>query len=295
MNKSIEVLKSIYKPYRYTIKGKSTILETTCGDFIIKPKNKDINELYTYLTNRGFMNYPKIIDSSRDEVNVFEYVEDIKLPKEQKCDDLIEIIASLHNKTSYFKEVSEDKFKSIYEDIKSNISYLSNYYNTLYEIGFNEVYATPSNYIFMRNYFKINAALEYANSELNNWYSLVTNETKIRVCLIHNNLELNHLLNNKLISWDNYMIDTPVIDIVKLYKKEWKNINFSEILERYIYKFPLLDYEKKLLFILISLPPQIKKSNNEFEKCKVISEVMDYVFKTEELIRPYNTKQEEEK
>ena len=295
MNKSIEILKSIYKPYRYTIKGKSTILETTCGDFIIKPKNKDINELYTYLTNRGFINYPKIINSSRDEVNVFEYVEDIKLPKEQKCDDLIEIIASLHNKTSYFKEVSEDRFKSIYEDVLSNINYLSNYYNTLYEIGFNEVYASPSNYIFMRNYYKLNSALEYAKSELENWYSLVTNETKIRVCLIHNNLELNHLLNDKLISWDNYMIDTPVIDIVKLYKKEWKNINFSEILERYMYKFPLLEYEKKLLFILISMPPEIKKSDNEFEKCKVVSEVMDYVFKTEELIRPYNAEHEEEK
>ena len=295
MNKSIEILKSIYKPYRYTIKGKSTILETTCGDFIIKPKNKDINELYTYLTNRGFINYPKIIDSSRDEVNVFEYVEDIKLPKEQKCDDLIEIIASLHNKTSYFKEVSEDRFKSIYEDVLSNINYLSNYYNTLYEIGFNEVYASPSNYIFMRNYYKLNRALEYAKSELENWYSLVTSETKIRVCLIHNNLELNHLLNDKLISWDNYMIDTPVIDIVKLYKKEWKNINFSEILERYMYKFPLLEYEKKLLFILISMPPEIKKSDNEFEKCKVVSEVMDYVFKTEELIRPYNAEHEEEK
>ncbi len=295
MNKSIEILKSIYKPYRYTIKGKSTILETTCGDFIIKPKNKDINELYTYLTNRGFINYPKIIDSSRDEVNVFEYVEDIKLPKEQKCDDLIEIIASLHNKTSYFKEVSEDRFKSIYEDVLSNINYLSNYYNTLYEIGFNEVYASPSNYIFMRNYYKLNSALEYAKSELENWYSLVTSETKIRVCLIHNNLELNHLLNDKLISWDNYMIDTPVIDIVKLYKKEWKNINFSEILERYMYKFPLLEYEKKLLFILISMPPEIKKSDNEFEKCKVVSEVMDYVFKTEELIRPYNAEHEEEK
>ena len=295
MNKSIEVLKSIYKPYRYTIKGKSTILETTCGDFIIKPKNKDINELYTYLTNRGFINYPKIIDSSRDEVNVFEYVEDVKLPKEQKCDDLIEIIASLHNKTSYFKEVSEDRFKSIYEDVLSNINYLSNYYNTLYEIGFNEVYASPSNYIFMRNYYKLNSALEYAKSELENWYSLVTSETKIRVCLIHNNLELNHLLNDKLISWDNYMIDTPVIDIVKLYKKEWKNINFSEILERYMYKFPLLEYEKKLLFILISMPPEIKKSDNEFEKCKLVSEVMDYVFKTEELIRPYNAEHEEEK
>ena len=104
MNKSLEILKAIYKPYRYTIKGKTTILETTSGDFIIKPKNKDINELYNYLTNRGFINFPKIIDASRDEVNVFEYVEDTKLPKEQKCEDLIELIASLHNKTSYFKE-----------------------------------------------------------------------------------------------------------------------------------------------------------------------------------------------
>lgn len=147
----------------------------------------------------------------------------------------------------------------------------------------------------MRNYYKLNSALEYAKSELENWYSLVTSETKIRVCLIHNNLELNHLLNDKLISWDNYMIDTPVIDIVKLYKKEWKNINFSEILERYMYKFSLLEYEKKLLFILISMPPEVKKSDNEFEKCKVVSEVMDYVFKTEELIRPYNAEHEEEK
>ena len=112
---------------------------------------------------------------------------------------------------------------------------------------------------------------------------------------MNNNLELNHLRDNKLISWDNYIIDTPVIDIVKLYKKEWNNIEFSEILSRYMYKFPLLDYEKKLLFILITLPPESKKSNNEFERCQNVSNLIDYVFKTEELIRPYNTHDEEEK
>ena len=295
MNKSLEILKAIYKPYRYTIKGKTTILETTSGDFIIKPKNKDMNELYNYLTNRGFMNFTKIIDASRDEVNVFEYVEDTKLPKEQKCEDLIELIASLHNKTSYFKEVSSDKFKTIYEDIKSNINYLTNYYNTLYEIGFNEDYESPSNYLLLRNYYKLDASLKYAEKELDEWYSLVTSENKIRVATLHNNLELNHLRDNKLISWDNYIIDTPVIDIVKLYKKEWNNIEFSEILSRYMYKFPLLDYEKKLLFILITLPPESKKSNNEFERCQNVSNLIDYVFKTEELIRPYNTHDEEEK
>lgn len=293
MNKSLEILKSIYKPYRYTIKGKTTILETSQGDFLIKEKNKDISKLYTYLTNRGFTLFPRIIDSSRSEVNVFEYLTDSSIPKEQKCDDLIDIVASLHNKTSYFKEVSIDKFKSIYEDIKSNINYLSNYFNTLYEMYFSITYMSPSEYLFMRNYYKIKASLNYASEELDNWYNLVSNEDKIRVSIIHNNLELNHLIDNKLISWDNYRTDTPIIDIVKLYKKEWNNMNFSEALERYIYRFPLLDYEKKLLFILISLPDATNINfTSEFDKCKKISSIINYIFKTEELIRPYNTNEE---
>ncbi len=295
MNKSLEILKAIYKPYRYTIKGKATIIETSSGDFLIKPKNKDLNELYNYLINRGFTYFPKLIDSSRDEVNVFEYVEDITLPKEQKCDDLIELIASLHNKTSYFKEVSNDKFKEIYDNIKSNINYLKAYFNTLYEIGFEEEFSSPANYLFMRNFYKIDASLKYAEEELDNWYNLVQNENKIRVAIVHNNLEINHLINNKLISWDNYIIDTPVIDIANLYKKEWNNMDFSEILSRYMYKFPLLLYEKKLLFILITLPVECSKSSSEFERCQNISNLVDYIFKTEELIRPYNTENEEEK
>ena len=156
---------------------------------------------------------------------------------------------------------------------------------------------------FSRNFGKesamqaglLNASLKYADSELSNWYELVSKETKIRVALVHNNLELNHLLNNKLISWDKYTIDTPILDIVNLYKKEWQNMNFSECLSRYIYKFPLLEYEKKLLFILLSLPPSLEKFDSEFKKCQNISNLINYIFKTEELIRPYNTEHEEEK
>ena len=298
MNRSLDILKAIYKPYRYTIKGKATILETTSGDFIIKEKNKDLNELYNYLISRGFDNFPKLIDSSRKDINVFEYVESITMPKEQMCDDIIDLIASLHNKTSYFKEVSEDKFKSIYEDIKSNISFLKNYYDTMYEIGFNEEYMSPSTYLFMRNFYKINAALDFCDREIDEWYELIKGETKIRVSVVHNNLSIEHFLKgNKevLISWDNYLIDTPIIDIVKLYKNEYLNMNFSEVLERYFYKFSLLPYEQKLLFVLITMPPEIKMSNDEFNKCKNISKVIDYVFKTEDLIRPYYAEEEEKK
>ena len=257
MNKSLEILKSIYKPYRYTLKGKATLLETTSGDFIIKPKKKDISELYNYLLSRGFDNFPKLIDASRADVNVFEYIESIRMPKEQMCDDIIDLIASLHNKTSYFKEVSEDTYKAIYEDIKSNISYMKNYYDTMFEIGFTAVYPSPSNYQFLRNFSKLNAALDFCSKELDNWYDLIKGETKTRVAVVHNNLSLEHYLkSNKevLISWDDYMIDTPIIDLVKLYKNTYLTVNFSEVLERYLYKFPLLEYEKKLLFILITLP-----------------------------------------
>ncbi|HIU11332.1 MAG TPA: hypothetical protein IAB65_01390 [Candidatus Onthocola stercorigallinarum] len=298
MNRSLDILKAIYKPYRYTIKGKATILETTSGDFLIKEKNKDLNELYNYLISRGFDNFPKLIDSSRKDINVFEYVESITMPKEQMCDDIIDLIASLHNKTSYFKEVSEDKFKSIYEDIKSNISFLKNYYDTMYEIGFSEEFMSPATYLFMRNFYKINAALDFCDREIDEWYELIKGESKIRVSVVHNNLSIEHFLKgNKevLISWDNYLIDTPIIDIVKLYKNEYLNMNFSEVLERYFYKFSLLPYEQKLLFVLITMPPEIKMSNDEFNKCKNISKVIDYVFKTEDLIRPYYAEEEEKK
>lgn len=290
MNKSLEILKAIYKPYRYTLKGKATLLETTSGDFIIKPKKKNISELYNYLLSRGFDNFPKLIDSSREEVNVFEYVESITMPKEQMADDIIDLIASLHNKTSYFKEVSEDTYKAIYEDIKSNIAYLKNYYNTLFDIGFEEVYPSPDNYQLLRNFSKIRAALDFCEKELDDWYDLIKGSTQIRVAVVHNNLSLEHYLKSSkevLISWDDYLIDTPVIDIVKLYKKEYLNLNFSEMLERYLYKFPLLEHEKKLLFILLTLPPEVKKCPNSFLRCKENNRLIDYIFKTEELLRPY--------
>ena len=297
MNRSLEILKAIYKPYRYTLKGKATLLETTSGDFIIKPKKKNINELYNYLISRGFDNFPKLIDSSRKEVNVFEYIESIRMPKEQICDDIIDIIASLHNKTSYFKEVTEDTYKAIYEDIKSNISYLKNYYDTLYEIGYNEVYMSPANYQFMRSFSKINSALDFCNQELDDWYELIKGETKTRVAVVHNNLSFDHYLKGSkevLISWDNFLIDTPIIDLVKLYKAEYLNINFSEGLERYMHKFPLLEYEKKLLFILITLPPELKHEDTTFLQCRENNRVIDYVFKTEDLIKPYYTNEETE-
>ena len=296
MNRSLEVLKAIYKPYRYTIKGKATVLETTSGMFLIKEKQKDIGKLFDYLIHRHFDNFPNIIDESRKDVNVYEYVEGINLPNDQKCEDLIDLLSLLHTKTSYFKEVSEDKYKEIYENIKGNIAYLKNFFLVKYEMFFPEVYMSPSHYLFMRNFWKVDAALDFAENELDEWYSLVKEENKIRVSVVHNNLELDHFIKSDkdyFISWDNAKIDTPVLDFVNLYKKEYEKCNFEIVLKKYINEFPLLEYEKKLLFILLTLPPTIKESSDEFTNTKQMRKLFDYVFKTENLIRPYYANDEE--
>lgn len=298
MNSSLEVLKQVYKPYRYTLKKKSIILETTAGNYVVKEKGStDIKELYSYLISRNFDNFPALIDGERNEVNVYEYVEDITTPIEQKSLDMADVVASLHNKTTYFKEVSEDTYKSIFESISSNINYLSSYYGELMNKINREVYMSPSHYLIARNSSKIFAALDFCQKELDEWYELVKTKTKERVALIHNNLSTEHLLKGSrdaLISWDNSKVDSPVLDMIKFYQNDYQSIDFEEVFKRYLERYPLNEEEKKLFFITISIPKEIKLTKRQFDNCKEIREKLDYLFKTESLVRPYYAVEEVE-
>ena len=292
MNKSIEVLKDIYKPIRYTKRGKITILETTSGNFVVKPKENDVAKVYRYLQSRNFHEFPELVDFSRADVNMFSYVEDTPMPTEQKAQDLIGILASLHQKTAYFKTVSLDTYQEIYENIDSNIQYLKQYYDTLFDNCFLENYMSPSHYLFMRNSSKILSSLDFAKRELDDWFELVKQESRQRVSFIHNNMSLEHYLKGDrdyFISWEKSKIDSPVLDLVHFYQTDYFDVEFITLFQKYQEKFPLQEAEKKLFFILISLPMKMTFTEEEFQNCKMVREGLDYLFKTEELVRPYYT------
>lgn len=297
MNNALEVLKNTYKPYRFTKKKNVTIIDSTSGTFVIKEKsNKKLNEIFNYLLSRNFDYFPKLATEEREDVNIFEYIEDIPTPKEQKAIDMIDLVSLLHNKTTYYKEVTEDKYKEIYENLKNNILYVENYYNTLYDRLIDEVYPSPSHYLLMRNIYKIFAAITYCNESLDDWYNEIKDEKKTRVALIHNNLETDHFLrNNKeyLISWEKAKIDSPILDLVNFYQKEYMNYNFEVILDRYQKNYPLKPAEQKLFLIVISIPPIIEFSGRELATTKIIREKLDYVFKTELLVKSLNTNTED--
>ena len=162
MNRTFEIIKSIYKPHRITLKGKTSIFETTSGKFLVKEKGMtNIKNLYNYLISRNFDSFPHLIDGDRSELNIFEYIEDIETPKEQKALDLIGVISNLHNKTTYYKEVTEDQYKSIYEEILNNINYLTDLYNKEFERIVGVVYMSPSDYLLIRNSTEILSSLEF--------------------------------------------------------------------------------------------------------------------------------------
>ena len=294
---SLDILKSVYKPYRYTIKSNVTIAESTSGKFVIKKQNKDLFTLFNYLNNRGFENFPKIVQNYRNEENVFEFIEEDPIPEEQKLIDLADLLASLHNKTVYYKKTSLDDFKEVYDAVSNNISYLSSYFEAMFLNICKEEFVSPSNYLFARNYYKVRQSLSFCKEELDEWYDLVKENDKTRVAVVHNNLSLEHFIynqrNSALISWDNYQIDTPVMDFVHLYQKEYLNHDFSAFIEKYFNHFELLESERKLLFILISLPMHFELQENEFNNTKIVKANMYYIYCTEKLIGPYYPKEEE--
>lgn len=296
MNEKLKEIVLKYKPLKYTLKGKTINVNSMQGNFVIKPAKKDIISLFSYLNSRSFYNYPKVIAKDDDYIT-YEYLKELDTPKEQQLLDLVLVVAKLHNKTVYFKEVTEDKYKEIYDNIKDNVIYLRDYYSGIYDEAFNEIYISPAKYNFLLNYSLLNNDLAFILDELDEWFNLVKESNKQRVCLIHNNLSLEHFvkgMDSYLISWDKYTFDTPVMDIVNLYHNEYLTCDFSGILKEYLKNFKLSVDEEKLLFILLSLPDKVNFDDSEFNNTINVANLVDYIKRTEKLIRPYYTEKQKE-
>lgn len=282
------------KTHSYRKLGKATLIDSNLGKLVLKEKtNQDI---YDYLESRSFNYYPKqVVDDDRYEIT--EYVEEIIMPDDQKMLDLINLVALLHNKTTYYKNVDVDEFKKNYEEISKDIDYLFHYYNDLITVIESKVYMSPPEYLLARNISIVFAALNYTKQELEDWYELVKDKRKRRYVALHNNLSLDHFIRNKnayLVSWNQSTIDIPIYDLYKLYKRHCLDFDFEVLLKKYEQIYPLLEEERKLLFILISLPDKVDFNGSHYDTCLSINHMIDCLYKTESFVLPYNSKNTEQ-
>lgn len=252
---------------------------------VIKNNTNNYLELYNYLKSRGF-NYIPNLEYIDDDIYIYSFEENIISPKEQRLSDIIKLDSYLHNKTSYFKDVSLDEIKQVYEYLKNKIIDVNNYYETLIENIESNVYMSPSQYLLARNYSFIYYCLDYSSKELDSWYELVTKNRKIRFSVINNNLDIEHIIkneNNYLINWDKALNEMPIYDFIYLYKKYFNSYDFSVLFKEYIKRFSLNIDEEKLLFINLFIPYKIYFSSNEIDNTVKVANLCKYLTSTDNL------------
>ena len=271
---------------KYTMKGKTMIVNTPLGQFALKKGNLD--NIYKYLLSRNFEYFPKVIDSNEDST-IYEFVDDVKYDNEQRAFDLIHTIALLHSKTTYYKDVDIDEYKKIFEETMEKINYIYNYYMDVINIIESKIYMSPSEYLIARNISKIFSCIYFCKNELEQWYEIVKNEKRKRVVTLHNNLKLDNIIRNKsvyLIGWEYSKIDSPIYDFINFYNKYALYFDFRSLLNEYERIFPFKEEEKKLLSVLISIPSKIPNTEKEYNKVKNVRQLLDKIYKTEMLLTP---------
>lgn len=291
MENNLKNIINKYKAKKVTLKNSAKIIENENTRLVIKKDNPNILDTYNYLLSRSFDYFPKIIYKDND-YNVYEYVEDVNEPSEQRILDIITLTSILHSKTTFYKEVDIDNYKYLYETINKKLEYLFNYYNDIITLIEKNIYMSPSNYIIARNINKIFETINYCKYEVDSWYELIKDKRKIRVVNIHNNLSLDHYIKNDkpyLISWNKNKIDMPIYDLLTLYKKYYLEFDFYELFNYYESRYPLTNEERKMLFILMSIPEKLVLDSSEYKNSIKCRKFFDYIYKTEELINEYKS------
>lgn len=292
MNNEIRLVAAKYNifPKRVTIKNSAKIIDNKI--VIKKRKNNDLDRTYKYLKSRSFDYFPELMDVNND-YEIYPYIEDTDEPIEQKAIDLIHILSLLHSKTTFYREVDIDKNKQIYEDITIKLDYLNNYYNDLITLIEKEVYMSPSSYLIARNINIIFGSIYFAKDSIEKWYKKIENSKNERVVHVHNNINLDHYIKNDkpyLISWNRSKIDSPIYDLLSFYKSHYLELDFDDLFHYYESNYPLKEEERLLLFSCMAIPDKIEIESDEYKMCIKINKMMDYLYKTSNLIMNYRDK-----
>ena len=257
--------------------GKVTIIYKEEEIKVKKEKRKDLKNLFNYFENRNIIIHPKLIDEDSN-YEYYEYFNSINNDEAYK--NIGKTLGDLHYRTSMIKKISKRKHKDVYEKIIDNIDSIKEEYTKRIEKIDKERYMSPSDYLLARNYTIIYQTIIKSEKNINSWYNIVKDKEEERVVVVHNNLKRNNIHstpNTILTGWDNYIIDTPVLDIYKLYKNEYKEIDIIKTIKDYSEENELTKEDKLLLKALIYILPTTNNKKNELEKIKTIKELLYYI------------------
>ena len=289
MNKSIyDVIKKHQLHPKSYQKNKSVYIINSNNNYLAIKLNTNNYDIYKYLLSRDFLYFPKFFNDPNDNYDILEYIDDLEVSTSQKVNDYISILSFLHLKTSYRREIDLDEVKEKYEALTNKIVSLRDYYHNLNNSIDKELFLSPAMYLLVKNISLIYKMLDKSLILLNELYEKIKNDKSIRIALLHNNIDLNHVITNNqlyLISWDRAYFDSPVYELESFYRKYYQYIEINDFLKIYEVTNKLSSGEKKFLLILLSIPKEIHLTNNTYLDTEKINNEISYLNKVYELLK----------
>ncbi len=238
----------------FYVTDKSFFLKTSKNDYFIKESIKKNDDLYLYLKsiNVNSINYPIdyiVVDNIR--YNIFEYLEDIYHPDDKKIIELKNALIDLHFKTQTKKTLTSKNFKylkRIYEKLDFRFKNLELFQRTI------EVKKEKNDYDWIilskyNIYLDAKKELYNLNKKIN---KTITNKISIYYAINHTNPNINHLLNNKLVSIDKAKFGIVVSDIAKFYiENDYINIDWFNLIDEWLNKYNDNFYKVYFKFLVL--------------------------------------------
>lgn len=213
-----------------------TLLSFKDKKYILKKVNKKTKNIYDFLASQKVENilYPlKQFIFEKEIFFIYNYVNNYEYPGEKKISDLINATHELHKKTGFVVRLNDINFKYFYRSYKT----LDRIFQTL-EMMIRECEVkkekTDFEWIVLSKYYIFLEAKKIMYQTQRKIHKYLDNHGSAIYSLNHGNLNLNHYIQKKLISFDNGYIGIFVSDYAKLYvslddnEGEW----FKEIEEK---------------------------------------------------------------
>jgi hypothetical protein len=87
----------------------------------------------------------------------------------------------------------------------------------------------------------------------------------------------------------------PIYDLISLYKNHYLDFEFIDIFNIYLKKYPLTKEEMTLFLTIIAIPNKIDYENSEYKTVLNVRRIIDYIYKTQELLIKYRVEEESNK
>ena len=287
----------LYQYYGMTMIGSIKItsrvfkIKTSKDQYIVKiTKKKDIEKNYEMIEAFHLKCFIQIIKNKYHHIltpyqNEYLYLmpcveNNHGLLQEMKIKFYFETLAYLHSQSFYYTKINQDYFEKLYQDILSIIRERELFYEKMIEKCETVYYRSPSEWMFIMNYYRIHESLQYAKDYLKQYIEKTKNYSQIRVCLNYKHFDYDHIsLKEKIfISLDSICIDLPIYDLFDMYQKIPDILFDLDCFSQYYFqKVDLLEDEKLLLCCLMSITPIIYFEKDEIENIIKLSRLLYYL------------------